>query len=169
VPPQRGSPSPSPRPTPDRHLRRPLPPPSRSGWYDAGDHVKYSLPLGYSVSVLALGLLHYEAGYRSISEQAAALRNLRFALDWLVRTHVNASDVARNNVLVAQVGAGAAPGHGSGPELGACQLTGAGAAAFGRWHTRDGASGATAPRQGCCYLGAGAAGPQGAAGGVRGG
>ena len=79
--------------------------PPRSGWYDAGDHVKYTLPLGYSVSVLALGLLHYEAGYRAVAEQQAALRNLRFALDWLVKAHVTASDVARQNVLVAQVGA----------------------------------------------------------------
>lgn len=32
------------------------------GWYDAGDHVKFNLPMAYSASMLAWGLYQYPDG-----------------------------------------------------------------------------------------------------------
>ena len=35
------------------------------GWYDAGDHVKFNLPMAYSASMLAWGLYQYSDGTQS--------------------------------------------------------------------------------------------------------
>ncbi len=34
----------------------------KGGWYDAGDHVKFNLPMSYAASVMAWGLYQYPDG-----------------------------------------------------------------------------------------------------------
>ncbi len=34
----------------------------KGGWYDAGDHVKFNMPMAYSASMLAWGLYQYPDG-----------------------------------------------------------------------------------------------------------
>ncbi len=58
------------------------------------------------MSTLALGVLHYDSEYRAMAQRPVALRNLRHALDWLVKAHITASDVPSRNVLVGQVRGG---------------------------------------------------------------
>ncbi|KAF8061121.1 celF [Scenedesmus sp. PABB004] len=72
------------------------------GWYDAGDNVKFNLPMAWSAAVLAWGVVEFEAGYKSAGALDAALANVRWAADYFVKCVGNGSSV------VVQVGNGAA-------------------------------------------------------------
>ncbi|MGN1411986.1 MAG: glycoside hydrolase family 9 protein [Oscillospiraceae bacterium] len=54
------------------------------GWYDAGDHVKFNLPMGYSASMLAWGLYQYGDGIEKIGQWETYQNNLEFVLDYFV-------------------------------------------------------------------------------------
>lgn len=53
------------------------------GWYDAGDHVKFNLPMAYSASMLAWGLYEYGDGVEKIGQYEIYQNNLEYALDYL--------------------------------------------------------------------------------------
>lgn len=53
------------------------------GWYDAGDHVKFNLPMAYSASMLAWGLYQYPDGIEACGEMTNYVNNLEFVLDYL--------------------------------------------------------------------------------------
>ena len=53
------------------------------GWYDAGDHVKFNLPMAYSASMLAWGLYQYPDGVEACGEMKNYVNNLEFVLDYL--------------------------------------------------------------------------------------
>lgn len=53
------------------------------GWYDAGDHVKFNLPMAYSASMLAWGLYQYGDGVQACGEMENYVNNLSFVLDYL--------------------------------------------------------------------------------------
>ena len=53
------------------------------GWYDAGDHVKFNLPMAYSASMLAWGLYQYPDGLEQTGEMETYVDNLSFVLDYL--------------------------------------------------------------------------------------
>lgn len=53
------------------------------GWYDAGDHVKFNLPMAYSASMLAWGLYQYPDGLEQTGELETYVNNLSFVLDYL--------------------------------------------------------------------------------------
>jgi len=69
------------------------------GWYDAGDHVKFNLPMAYSASMLAWGLYQYEDGVKKSGQYEIYKNNLEFVLDYFV-----ACD--RGNEVVYQIGDG---------------------------------------------------------------
>ena len=69
------------------------------GWYDAGDHVKFNLPMAYSAAMLAWGLYQYGDGVEEIGQYEIYQNNLEFVLDYLV-----ACD--RGDEVVYQVGDG---------------------------------------------------------------
>ncbi|MDE6103283.1 MAG: glycoside hydrolase family 9 protein, partial [Oscillospiraceae bacterium] len=54
------------------------------GWYDAGDHVKFNLPMAYSASMIAWGLYQYPDGIEKCGEMTNYVNNLTFALDYFV-------------------------------------------------------------------------------------
>lgn len=63
-----------------------------------------ALPYSWAVSTLAWSVLEFPAAYSSAPGLwATAKRNLLFAADYLVRSHVTASDVPSENRFVAQV------------------------------------------------------------------
>lgn len=68
------------------------------GYYDAGDNVKYGLPMAFTVTMLAWGALHYG------NELAAAgeLDNVRDAIRWGTDYFIKASSI--DNELWVQVG-----------------------------------------------------------------
>lgn len=53
------------------------------GWYDAGDHVKFNLPMAYSASMLAWGLYQYPEGLEKTGQMETYVNNLTFVLDYL--------------------------------------------------------------------------------------
>ncbi|MDE6789376.1 MAG: glycoside hydrolase family 9 protein, partial [Ruminococcus sp.] len=71
----------------------------KGGWYDAGDHVKFNLPMAYSASMLAWGLYQYPDGVENVGEMTNYVNNLEFVLDYL-------AECDRGNEAVYQVGNG---------------------------------------------------------------
>ncbi len=55
----------------------------KGGWYDAGDHVKFNLPMSYTASMLAWGLYQYPDGIEKVGEMTNYVNNLTFVLDYL--------------------------------------------------------------------------------------
>jgi endoglucanase len=70
------------------------------GWYDAGDHVKFGLPMAASATMLAWGVVDYRSAYVSTGQLNTALDQLRWATDYFIKAHPSA------NVLYGQVGNG---------------------------------------------------------------
>lgn len=70
------------------------------GWYDAGDHVKFGLPMAGSATMLAWGIVEYRQGYVAAGQLDFALANLRWATDYFIKAHT------APNELWGQVGVG---------------------------------------------------------------
>ncbi|WP_309398679.1 glycoside hydrolase family 9 protein [Cerasicoccus maritimus] len=70
------------------------------GYYDAGDHVKFALPMSSSLTLLAWGIDEYEQGYADSGQLDEALDTIRWGTDWLMKAHPSA------NEFYAQVGDG---------------------------------------------------------------
>lgn len=75
--------------------------PVLGGWYDAGDHVKFNLPMSYSASMLAWGLYQYPDGLEKTGIKETYVNNLTFVLDYL-------ADCDKGSEVVYQVGIGQA-------------------------------------------------------------
>ena len=73
--------------------------PVLGGWYDAGDHVKFNLPMAYSVSMLAWGLYQYPDGLEKSGLKQTYVNNLEFVLDYL-------AECDKGKEVVYQVGIG---------------------------------------------------------------
>lgn len=73
--------------------------PVLGGWYDAGDHVKFNLPMAYSASMLAWGLYQYPDGLEKTGLSKTYVNNLEFVMDYFV-----ACD--KGDEVVYQVGIG---------------------------------------------------------------
>lgn len=69
------------------------------GWYDAGDHVKFNLPMAYSASMLAWGLYQYPEGVEKAGQTEEYINNLSFVLDYFV-------ECDKGDEVVYQVGNG---------------------------------------------------------------
>lgn len=67
------------------------------GYYDAGDNVKYGLPMAFTVTMLAWGALQYGDELAA----AAELENVRRAIRWGTDYFIKAS--ATENQLWVQV------------------------------------------------------------------
>ncbi|SNT50881.1 processive endocellulase [Streptosporangium subroseum] len=70
------------------------------GWYDAGDHVKFGLPMAASATMLAWGAVEYRDAYASSGQLTHLLNNLKFVNDYFIKAHPSP------NVLYGQVGNG---------------------------------------------------------------
>ena len=64
----------------------------------AGDHVKFNLPMAYSVTELAWGILKFKDAYESAGQLDYMYDSIRWPLDYLLKCH------SENNVLYGQVG-----------------------------------------------------------------
>ncbi len=53
------------------------------GWYDAGDHVKFNLPMAYSASMLAWGMYQYPEGLEKTGLMEQYANNVEFVMDYL--------------------------------------------------------------------------------------
>jgi endoglucanase len=70
------------------------------GYHDAGDHVKFALPMASSLTMLAWGGIEYPEGYRRAGQWRYLLDAVRWGTDWLMKAH------PRDRVFYAQVGDG---------------------------------------------------------------
>ncbi|XP_071508996.1 endoglucanase A-like [Diadema antillarum] len=70
------------------------------GWYDAGDTVKFGLPMAASVTILAWGIIDFETAYRDAGEYYDALYSIKWATDYFIKCHVG------HNQFYGQVGDG---------------------------------------------------------------
>jgi endoglucanase len=70
------------------------------GWYDAGDHMKFGLPMASSTTLLAWGVTEYEDAYKKSGQYNYVLDNLRWVNDYFIKAHPSPT------VLWGQVGKG---------------------------------------------------------------
>lgn len=70
------------------------------GYYDAGDHMKFTFPLSSALTMLSWGGLEYRAGYEKAGQWQTLLDTVRWGTDWLIKAHPTP------NELYAQVGDG---------------------------------------------------------------
>ncbi|KAG1646358.1 hypothetical protein G6F44_000919 [Rhizopus delemar] len=57
------------------------------GYYDAGDYLKFTFPLSYTVFMLSWGGTEYFEGYK-LANQTNYLKNqLKWATDWMIKAH----------------------------------------------------------------------------------
>ncbi|PGH51683.1 glycoside hydrolase family 9 protein [Streptomyces sp. Ru87] len=72
------------------------------GWYDAGDHVKFGLPMAFTTTMLAWGAVEYPQAYAGSGQLAHLESSLRWVNDYFVKAH------PEPDVLYGQVGNGGA-------------------------------------------------------------
>ncbi|KAI0080651.1 Six-hairpin glycosidase [Panus rudis PR-1116 ss-1] len=68
------------------------------GYYDAGDYVKFTYPLSFTLMSICWGAIDFGTGYDSANQTAYLDDMLRWGLDWLIKAHPLA------NTLFVQVG-----------------------------------------------------------------
>ncbi|ADL52518.1 glycoside hydrolase family 9 protein [Clostridium cellulovorans] len=57
------------------------------GWYDAGDHVKFNLPMSYTVAMLAWSLSEDKAAYEKSGQLDYLVKEIKWATDYLMKCH----------------------------------------------------------------------------------
>ena len=57
------------------------------GWHDAGDHVKFNLPMCYSATMLAWSYIEYEDTYKESGQDKYMLQQLRWVNDYFIKCH----------------------------------------------------------------------------------
>ncbi len=89
------------------------------GWFDAGDHVKFGLPMSYSTTMLNWGYLTYRDGYKLAGEEEYFRNNIKFVLDYFLKAYNDkGTETIEDDVFYYQVGnAGADHGFWGPPEL----------------------------------------------------
>jgi endoglucanase len=70
------------------------------GWFDAGDHVKFGLPMAFTTTMLAWGAVQNRQAYAASGQLPYLLNNLRVPNDYFIKAH------PAPNVLYGQVGNG---------------------------------------------------------------
>lgn len=67
------------------------------GYYDAGDHVKFGLPMAYSVTMLSWGAIQFRKEITELNQMGRMLWAIRWGTDYFMKAH------PQPNVLWAQV------------------------------------------------------------------
>lgn len=57
------------------------------GYYDAGDNVKYGLPMAFTVTMLAWNVIQYRHHLQSAAELGHALEAIKWGTDYFVKAH----------------------------------------------------------------------------------
>ena len=59
------------------------------GWFDAGDHLKFTLTNAYTASVLSWGLIEYKDAVKKAGLYDLYLKNLKWGLDYVAATKIS--------------------------------------------------------------------------------
>ncbi|GJW36109.1 endoglucanase 5 [Tanacetum coccineum] len=70
------------------------------GYYDAGDHVKFGLPMAYTVTMLSWGAIEYGPSMKDLNQMGHVLSAIKWGTDYFLKAHT------QPNVLWGQVGDG---------------------------------------------------------------
>lgn len=70
------------------------------GWYDAGDNVKFNLPMAYSAAMLAWSVFENQGAYEEAGQLEYVLGDIRWVTDYLISCH------PEDDVYYYQVGDG---------------------------------------------------------------
>ncbi|KAG6415934.1 hypothetical protein SASPL_123353 [Salvia splendens] len=70
------------------------------GYYDAGDNVKFGLPMAYTVTMLAWSVVEFRPHLRARHELSHAMQAIKWGTDYLMETH------PKRDVLYGEVGDG---------------------------------------------------------------
>jgi hypothetical protein len=57
------------------------------GYYDAGDHVKFGLPMAFTVTMLAWGAIEFGDDVQAAGEWGHALEAIKWGTDYFVKAH----------------------------------------------------------------------------------
>ncbi|KAI8582148.1 hypothetical protein K450DRAFT_229243 [Umbelopsis ramanniana AG] len=57
------------------------------GYYDAGDYLKFTLPMAYSMSIVNWGAIEYFQGYQSANQDGYLRDMVKWGSDWLIQAH----------------------------------------------------------------------------------
>lgn len=57
------------------------------GLYDAGDHVKFNLPMAYTASMLSWSVYEYEAAYKEAGQLEYIQGDIKWITDYLIKCH----------------------------------------------------------------------------------
>ncbi|KAF9923308.1 hypothetical protein FBU30_006629 [Linnemannia zychae] len=68
------------------------------GYYDAGDYLKFTFPLTFTLAEICYGAIDFFEGYTLAGKTRHLDQMVRWGLDWLIKAHPN------NNTLYVQVG-----------------------------------------------------------------
>lgn len=68
------------------------------GYFDAGDYMKFTFPMAFSMTMLSWGLIQYWETYEAIGELNYAVETVKWGADWLLKAN------PRKDVLFACVG-----------------------------------------------------------------
>ncbi|XP_038904226.1 endoglucanase 11-like [Benincasa hispida] len=71
------------------------------GYYDAGDNVKFGLPMAFTITMLSWGVIEYGEQMAAAGEYTHALEAIKWGTDYFIKAH------SHPNVFWAQVGDGA--------------------------------------------------------------
>lgn len=70
------------------------------GWFDAGDHVKFNLPMAYTVTMLSWAAYEYPEAFEDSGQMEYLKKEIKWATDYLINCH------PEPNVFYYQVGDG---------------------------------------------------------------
>ncbi|KAK9133217.1 hypothetical protein Scep_012745 [Stephania cephalantha] len=59
------------------------------GYYDAGDHVKFGLPMAFTVTMLSWGVIEYGKNIANAGEYEHALEAIKWGTDYFVKAHTS--------------------------------------------------------------------------------
>ncbi|XP_070571477.1 endoglucanase E-4-like [Ptychodera flava] len=59
------------------------------GYYDAGDHVKFGLPMAFTSTVLAWGLIEFKDAYEAAGQLSYMYETIKWATDYFIKAHVS--------------------------------------------------------------------------------
>ncbi|KAI9489430.1 Six-hairpin glycosidase-like protein [Zychaea mexicana] len=82
------------------------------GYYDAGNYLKFTVPLSHTLTLIAWGALEWYDGYVSAGQTEHLHDMIRWGTDWLIKAHPS------DNVLFVQVGEGSVDNNYWGPDSG---------------------------------------------------
>ncbi|KAK6921453.1 Carbohydrate binding domain CBM49 [Dillenia turbinata] len=75
------------------------------GYYDAGDHVKFGLPMAFTVTMLSWAAIEYEREIAGVEQLSNTLDAIKWGTDYFIKAH------PQPNVLWGQVGDGQSDHH----------------------------------------------------------